>query len=178
MNYDNVRGVRFEEVARTRRDMHSVEQVAGGRYLAKLALARDYDNEWDGEHDQWHGPLAEQSVMGIFTAMQRVHVPLDVVNLCSDKAKLVAYELIFCPHLTIVDETMVRRLEDYVLHGGVLVLGARSGYKDRQGHCEMKPMSRAFATAVRRSCGGFQLPAEYTAAQGSPTMVTVGDSAL
>ena len=37
--------------------MKPLAAVAGSRVEARVALASDYLNEWDGERDLWHGPL-------------------------------------------------------------------------------------------------------------------------
>ncbi len=40
-------------------------------------------------------------------------------------------------HPTIIDEKTVSILKDYVSNGGKLVIGCRSGYKDKTGKCVM-----------------------------------------
>ena len=99
----------------------------------------DYDNEWDGEFDTFHGPLRNTSNSNWFTALEVTHTPFDYVNM-SEKITLDTlkkYKLIVYPHPTIVTDYTVNVLEEYVANGGNLVIGARSGYKDINGQCPM-----------------------------------------
>ena len=50
------------------------------------------------------------------------------------------YPVLFCPHQEILTPQRAQLLEEYVRSGGTLVLGARTGQKDAQGHCVMAPM--------------------------------------
>jgi beta-galactosidase len=50
------------------------------------------------------------------------------------------YKLIVYPHPTIVTDYTAKLLEEYVAHGGNLIIGARSGYKDINGQCPMAEM--------------------------------------
>ena len=44
------------------------------------------------------------------------------------------------PHIAVMEEKMAAALQVYAEAGGRVVLGARTGYKDRYGRCRMTPM--------------------------------------
>lgn len=142
-DYANLPNRRLRELKRVKEDFDKLGQIAGSRFRASFALLRDYENEWDGEQDQWHGPLRRQSEQGWFWASQVCHAPMDVVTLRPGKMSLQAlarYPLLVYPHAAILREETAALLEEYVEQGGVLVMGARTGYKDSFGRCPMRPM--------------------------------------
>jgi beta-galactosidase len=53
---------------------------------------------------------------------------------------LIKYKLLIYPHATILLEDTASLLKAYVEQGGVLIMGARTGYKDQYGRCPMLPM--------------------------------------
>lgn len=141
-NYDNRPNRRLKELERIAADAHALASVAGKRYQAKAAIARDYDNEWDGELDHWHGPLSQYSVKSWFTAFQKKHIPSDFIDFTTLPAleDLAAYTLIVYSHPAILTQETADLLEKYVHQGGTLILGARTGYKNSDGHCITDPM--------------------------------------
>jgi beta-galactosidase len=126
-------------------DFKKLTEIAGSYYQAKVALIKDYDNLWDGEQDKWHGPIDEFSDNGWFTAAELMHTPLDFLYLQNNTKKtsleeLSQYALLIYPHATILTEETAKLLKAYVEQGGVLIMGARTGYKDQYGRCPMQPM--------------------------------------
>lgn len=59
------------------------------------------------------------------------------------------YELLISPHATILTEETANILKAYVEQGGILIIGARTGYKDQYGRCPMRQMP-GFASEI---CG-------------------------
>ena len=102
----------------------------------------DYDNEWDGELDMWHGPYSRQSVRAWFTALQWPHVPVDALYLRSRTTleELARYRVLIYPHPAIMSDTTAEVLAEYVRQGGTIVFGARTGYKDGTGKIPMRPL--------------------------------------
>lgn len=154
-DYSNEPNRRLTELKLIWEDFKKIPQIAGSRYTTKVAFVKDYNNEWDGEQDKWHGPLDAFSDDGWFTASQLTHTPMDFVYLRDgDPQKLALeeltkYSLLIYPHATILTEETANLLKAYVAQGGTLILGARTGYKDQFGRCPMRPMP-GFASEI---CG-------------------------
>ena len=148
LNHDGKDNRRLEEVGRIHRDMEKLGCVAGGRYEAKVALLHDYDNDWDSELDLWHGPLAQKSYTAWFTALQKAHIPFDYLNLRYDADRLCNYDLVVYPHAVILDAKDAEQLARYVREGGKLIVGARSGLKDRDGHCRTEALPGPLAETL------------------------------
>jgi beta-galactosidase len=142
-DYHNRPNRRIAEVAQIGRELAAVgSSIVGSTYQASVAIIKDYDNDWDGELDNWHGPFERQSTQAWFTALQHSHIPVDVVYLQSGTtlADLSRYHYLIYAHPTIMTDTTADLLRAYVQQGGTLVFGCRTGYKDAAGHCPMRPM--------------------------------------
>ncbi len=130
----------LDEAAALSKTLDSVEGIAGSRYIADIAIVRDYDNDWDARIDMTHGKLLDISDMGIFKASELTHSPADYLDLKDDTKmeSLLRYKALFYPHPYIMTEKRAGLLRDYVKEGGTLILGARTGVKDMNGRCPMR----------------------------------------
>ena len=79
---------------------------------------------------------------GLFCALQKTHIPYDLVNLREDVTPedLARYQVAFYPHSTIFTKRQKEVLEKAVEMGLTLLFGCRSGYKDETGRCYTMPM--------------------------------------
>lgn len=143
LDYDNCDTRKLNEVKDFYKRTVAIDEIAGAEYVAPLGLIRDYDNIFDAQQDIWHGRVSNKSEMELFVAAQLNHIPMDVVymrDVGMDVNELKKYKVLIYPHPEIITEETVNILNDYVKQGGILVLGARSGQKDKNGHCVMKRM--------------------------------------
>lgn len=151
-DYHNRPNRRVAEAETISRELgHIGETIAGSRFVAEVAILHDYDNEWDGEFDFWHGPLTKESEYSWSKALQFSHIPFDYLYV-QNKTRLedlARYKVLIYPHPAIMSEETAELLKQYVAAGGKLLLGARTGYKDTRGHCRMTP----FPCLVAELCG-------------------------
>jgi beta-galactosidase len=151
-DYHNQPNRRCAEAAMVGREFASIgPQIAGSKYRATVAILRDYDNEWDGELDIWHGPFTRQSEAAWHQALQRLHVPVDVVTV-SEKmthGDLAKYQCVIYPHPAILPDHTAAQLSEYAYAGGTVIFGCRTGYKDVTGQCLMRP----FGGPIAELCG-------------------------
>ncbi|CAN7266808.1 beta-galactosidase [Paenibacillus sp. LjRoot153] len=151
-DYHNRPNRRVAEAATISRELGKIgEVIAGSRFTAEVAILHDYDNEWDGELDQYHGPLTKESEYSWGKALQFSHIPYDYLYVQNKTTlnDLARYKVLIYPHPAIMSEETAELLKQYVVAGGKLVFGARSGYKDQRGHCRMTP----FPGLVAELCG-------------------------
>jgi beta-galactosidase len=149
-DYHNQPNRRIEEARRVGQELNRIaDRLAGSRCEASIAIVSDYDNEWDGELDRWFGPLAARSMRAWFKTLQREHVAVDrlVMTERTTLNDLKRYRVLVYPHPAILTETMADLLREYVEAGGILLFGARTGYKDEHGQCRMMPLP-GYATAL------------------------------
>lgn len=142
LDYDNLPNRKLAELQRLHARVEAIQELAGADYVAPVALVKDYDNVFDASLDTWHGKLTRSSEMELFVGAQLSHTPLDALYLQEGTTleDLKQYRVLFCPHQVILTQAQAKLLEDYVRQGGSLVLGARTGQKDVDGHCVMAPM--------------------------------------
>ena len=138
LDYSGRENRRIAEVRDVRDKLKKLSPVAGKPYLARVAIAKDYDNNWDAELDKWHGRVARASEKALFSAAQRTHTPLDFVYLDHTTPEtLKQYRVLFYPHPGIMTPERAEMLKRYVAEGGTVVFGCRSAYKDIHGRCVM-----------------------------------------
>ncbi len=151
-DYHNQPNRRVQEAARVGEEVAKIaERVVGSKYKAEVAILKDYDNEWDGELDHWHGPLEQRSILSWVKALQYNHIPMDAVYL-NDKTTITdiqKYKVLIYPHATILTSETAALLSAYVENGGKVIFGCRTGYKNENGHCYMAP----FPGPVSELCG-------------------------
>ncbi|WP_313693499.1 beta-galactosidase [Halorarum halobium] len=106
---------------------------------APVAVVHDYESLWATEQqphapewDYWH------HLRTYYDALRARGLQVDVV---SPRADLDGYDAVVAPTLHLVDDALVAALADYVESGGSLLLGARTGEKDRsnQLHDSLAP---------------------------------------
>lgn len=138
LDYSGRENRRLRELRDIHEKVRRLAPVAGQRYRARVALVKDYDNEWDARLDKWHGRVDWASEKAIFEAAQCTHTPLDFVYIDhADADRLAAYDVLFYPHASIMTAERADMLKKYVENGGTLVMACRSAYKDITGKCVM-----------------------------------------
>ncbi|MMZ47569.1 Beta-galactosidase BgaA [compost metagenome] len=145
-DYHNQPNRRVAEAGRVGKELQKVGgRILGKRYVAEVALLRDYDNEWDGELDKWYGPLTKQSELGWYKALQYGHIPSDMVTIrpgmeSEQLRELANYKVLVYTHPAILRNSTAAMLQKYVEDGGILIFGCRTGYKNEFGHCRIQPL--------------------------------------
>lgn len=141
-DYHNRPNRRVREAARIGEEIgRAGAKFVGSRFEASIAIANDYDNQWDGEFDEWFGPLAGRSTHAWIKTLQREHIAVDSLNVASGTtlADLQRYRAIVYPHPAILTEATAELLRAYAEAGGIVLFGARTGYKNEHGHTRMMP---------------------------------------
>ncbi|MCR8659611.1 beta-galactosidase [Paenibacillus endoradicis] len=174
-DYSNKPNRRLAEAAKVGHELQFISDVlAPTTYEANVAIMRDYNNEWDGEYDVWHGPYGWTSGKEWYKALTRKHIPTDIVYMeeSTTLEKLQKYQLIIYPHPAIMSAATASLLEQYVELGGEIIFGCRTGYKDTRGHCYMLPFP-----GVASKLTGIELE-EYTVVKGTrsaPSIKFIGN---
>ncbi|MFB5662664.1 DUF4434 domain-containing protein [Alteribacillus sp. HJP-4] len=135
-DYHNQPNRRVKEVQTISDEIGRVgEKIFDSKYEASAAIVHDYNNEWDGEMDTWHGPYTKKSEESWFKAFQYNHIPVDSLhfNDRTDIKHLKEYKVLIYPHPAILNKEYSVLLEQFVEQGGTLIVGCRSGYKDTTG---------------------------------------------
>ncbi len=139
LDYSGRENRRLREIAEINEKVQLIRELAGSKYIAKVGILKDYDNIWDAQLDRWHSRVDSVSQNALFVTLQQTHTPFDYVYLekIASADDLRQYEVLFYPHACILTEERMAILERYVAEGGKLVMGCRTGYKEKHGKCVM-----------------------------------------
>lgn len=135
LDYDSRENARIREVRNIHTLFEKMSELAGSVYEAKVGIIETYSNRFDSEVDKWHGRIERTSKLGLYTAAQKTHTPIDFVYLQNETTieDLKNYEVLVYPHAFIVTEKEAALLQSYVENGGTLVFGCRAGLKSEDG---------------------------------------------
>jgi beta-galactosidase len=112
--------------------------LAGAVSAAKAAIVHDYDARFALEIQPTNPVLAHvDTLRAHYGALRRQGVGVDVLAPTED---LSSYSLVVAPSLYVVDDAVAAALRSYVEGGGLLVLGPRSGFKDRTNAVPERPL--------------------------------------
>ena len=136
LDYSGRENRRLREVCDLAKKVEKLQELSGSRYAANVGIIKDYDNIWDSWIDRWHGRVCECSENALVNELHRAQIPFDYVYMEKATAeKMAGYEVLFCPHASILTKERIKLLTLYVENGGILIFGCRTGYKEEHGKC-------------------------------------------
>jgi beta-galactosidase len=95
---------------------------------ADVAMLNSYDSQWAIDFQRHsNGFNYQQLLSDWYGAIKPLTTNIDVI---SPDAPLDGYKIVFAPALNVLPDATAKHLRDYVMQGGTLVLGPRSGMKD------------------------------------------------
>jgi len=97
------------------------------RRTAEVAIFSSYHNDCCRKAE----PFFADDSRGIFDALNQKNVPTDIIYTLED---LDRYRVVILPHVAIADEAMEETLRAFAEKGGIVILSAKSGTKDRNAH--------------------------------------------
>jgi beta-galactosidase len=120
-------------------------------FAPTAAILYDYDNDSNSKVEGYIGSEEWKSEEGIYQSLTERHLLTDMLSMPRTRKaeELYSYKVLFYPNAQLLELEDVERLTRYVAQGGILVLGPRSGYKDRSNRCYMLP----FPGVVKDLCG-------------------------
>lgn len=129
LHHDGIPRRRFYEIAQIGKEMQEIGYIfEEGRNTADVAIVKSYDNLWSQQF-QWHNQKFgyDAFLKHYYNGLLDNNVNCDIIEL---RAGFDRYKLVFLPAAALVDETIVKKIEDYVGGGGSIVLTFRSGIKE------------------------------------------------
>lgn len=161
LDYSSRENRRIREITDMHEKFKQISELAGSQYEAKVGILETYDNKFDAELDVWHGAVENASRMGLYTASQMTHTPVDFVYLREGTTAedLEKYSVLFYPHAVILDGKQVAVLQKYVEQGGTLVFGCRAGLKNSSGRVVQEELPGLAANLAGTEVAEFTLVA-------------------
>jgi beta-galactosidase len=120
----------YREITEIGRDLaRCTDHLSGTSIAPDCALLHSYEDRWALDFQRHHQAFDPVAHFGSYYRALRAEVPaVDVVH---PSAAFSGYRLIIAPHLHIVGNDTAERLDAFVRGGGHLVIGPRSGMKNR-----------------------------------------------
>ena len=127
-DHDTEENYRSREVRQVAEELSRVGNIfLENRPKNEVAIFANYHNETVdkiesfAQNDAWH----------VFTALNARGINADFVDEKSDFGK---YKVIIFPHVTVVDVQLSEKISAFANGGGIAVISARSGTKDKNSH--------------------------------------------
>jgi len=122
----------MQEIQTLRTHFTSNAQMPKDYANRKTAILWNWDNYWDTEilpeTYKWN---PAKVIFKFHRSLKELNCPVDFISEDMDFAN---YPTIVAPMYQLVDDKLIDKLTTYVNNGGHLVLTARAGQKDRNGH--------------------------------------------
>ncbi len=120
----------YGEVQRIGREFKRASAViAGTSPRSQVALLVSYESRWAIDFQRQTRRYHQLRVLlDYYRPLENLTHSVDIV---AARAPLTRYKIVFAPSLNVISRSLARHLRAYVLGGGVLVLGPRSGMKDQ-----------------------------------------------
>jgi beta-galactosidase len=147
IDHSNVPGRRFEEYRRLCEEVNRLSPVLDGSVVHSDAAILH-------SHDLYNAFEIQPQVAGMdyfdhlklyHRALTRLGMMADVVNTTAD---LSGYRMIIAPSLFLTDQNLADHLEACVNNGATLILTARSGVKNMNNVCWIRPLPGPLADAA------------------------------
>jgi beta-galactosidase len=139
LDHDGRPNRRLRELSELAVELERVDPLLAGTVPAvQAAVVYDYDARFALELQPTNPALAHLAALRAhYGALKRQGVDVDVR---APTADLPSYRLVAAPSLYVVDDDVAAALRSYVETGGLLVLGPRSGFKDRANAVPERPL--------------------------------------
>ncbi len=119
----------YEEIAKTGAEFAIAGPVLNGTQpVSEVALLHDYDSRWAIEFNPFSQRYDQMQILiEYYRALSEATQSIDIIT---PEMDLKRYKLIIAPSLNVISTALAEKLTEYVLSGGHLVLGPRSGMKN------------------------------------------------
>jgi beta-galactosidase len=139
LDHDGRPNRRLSELGELTRELERIDPLLAGTAPAvQAAVVFDYDARFALELQPTNPALCHVAALrSHYGALKRQGVEVDLL---APTADLSSYRLVAAPSLYVLDEDVAAALRSYVQGGGLLVLGPRSGFKDRTNAVPERPL--------------------------------------
>ncbi len=141
-DYGNRPNRRLEEAGRIAREVNAAGSLlTGTRCVAHAAILYDFDNDTNGHIEGYLGAEEWKMEEHIYRSLSERHLLVDLLPRGRWLSQLTPdqYPVAFYANAMLMDAEDSKCLQSYVEQGGTLIVGPRSGYKDRRNRCHMLP---------------------------------------
>lgn len=126
---------KYREVHAFFEDIKPHEAILKAPIKAEVAVLYDYDNRWSWHaQSQSHAFNFTDELVRLYEGFYAHNIHIDVIDIQKSWDQ---YKVIALPVMQIVDEPLLKRLEEYARSGGRIIFSFRSGIKDRDNNLRL-----------------------------------------
>jgi beta-galactosidase len=139
IDHSNVPGRRFAEFTQLCHEVNTLgERLTGTTLKHEVAILHSHEEKAALDiQPQAEGFDYYENIKQIHRAVTKLGLGCDVIDL---RQPLDGYKVVIAPNLYLLDEEIVRSLEDFALAGGTLLITNRSGVKTTNNIAVMQPL--------------------------------------
>ena len=143
IDHSNVPGRRFAEFKDLCRTAEELGYLRGTELISETAVLFSPESEWALKlQPQTDGFDYMEQIKLVHQGFAKYGVNVDIIDA---RAEFSGYKIICVPALYIADEAAAEKLQRFAENGGTVILTARSGVKDMNNNCIMKPLPTVFS---------------------------------
>lgn len=126
---------KYREVQAFFEDIKPHEAILKAPIKAEVAVLYDYDNRWSWHaQSQSHAFNFTDELVRLYEGFYSHNILIDVIDINKSWDQ---YKVIALPVMQIIDEALLKRLDDFARSGGKIIFSFRSGIKDRDNNLRL-----------------------------------------
>ncbi len=129
---------KYYEVQKFFSEIRHYKDIIDSPIQAETAVLYDFDNIWSWR-SQRENPAIDFSTEAVrlYEPFYQLNTAIDVIRYDHDFS---GYKVLLVPILKLADETLAKRLEEFVAGGGTVVISYRAGVKDKDNNIRFGEM--------------------------------------
>lgn len=177
LRHDGSFDIGYDDLLTLQGEHATLDALTAEPPAAEVALLMAYDDLWALQIQPQHREYGYmRALFRFYRALQALGIPADIVPAEVDLSR---YRLVIAPALHLVDAALVATLTAYVGGGGTLLLGPRSGFKDRHNIVTDQPLPGLLRPLVGATVSAWRaLPPGVTYGLRADLSRLEGDAAL
>ena len=143
IDHSNVPGRRYAEFEELCRTVKAMRHMEGAVMQSGVALLCGFESEYAFRLQlQTEGFYYMEQLQAFHAAFTSFGVNVDII---SQEADLSGYRIVVAPVMYVRSQKAVEQLHSFAYKGGIVLLTTRSGVKDENNNCIMRPLPADYA---------------------------------
>ena len=144
-DHSGVENYRSKEVRKTAKELERVGHIfLNNKHSAEVAIYNDYHNTSCANIEKAFRDDSRE----IYNSLTNKNITADIIFTLDDLSK---YKVLIIPHIAIADEVFAEKVNNFAKNGGVVIISARSGVKDK--NAQYRPLKSPGVFGAVPLCG-------------------------
>jgi beta-galactosidase len=145
-NHDGSADFGYDDLLTIKSERQELDGFVAQPLKTDIGVLLDYSTLWALEMQPHRKDFAYLKHLFVFyRACKSLGLEADII---SPQADLSRYKILLAPNVFLANENLAKRLSDFAAQGGTLMLGVRSGFKDKHNVVTEEPLPGVFRDLV------------------------------